>query len=219
MSEGLDRARLAVLVHEVRSPVAALSAVAEAVGESTPDESARPELVRLALAACRAIERIVFDVAVASVRFETVDLAAVTRDALAPLAMRGVEVEAHVDDAGRLLVSGDPIRLRQALDNLLANAVAHGGSGRSVIVRATRSGESVQLAVTDHGRGIPRHELTRIFELGVRLDDSTPGSGLGLALTRAIVDAHEGVLEVHSRPGEGATFTITLPALGSQPAT
>jgi len=218
MSAGLDSARLSVLVHEVRSPVAALSAVAETVDESLLDASMRGELVRLALAACRGIERIVLDVAVASVRLGTVDVTTLVRDAVAAYAVRGVDVEADVVERP-LVVSGDPVRLRQALDNLIANAVAHGRSSRSVTVRATRVDDTVEIAVADAGRGIPPDELARIFELGARLDDSTPGSGLGLTLTRAIVDAHDGVLEVDSQPGEGATFTITLPALGSQPAT
>jgi two-component system sensor histidine kinase BaeS len=218
MSAGLDSARLSVLVHEVRSPVAALSAVAETVDESLLDASMRGELVRLALAACRGIERIVLDLAVASVRLGTVDVTTLVRDAVAAYAVRGVDVEADVVERP-LVVSGDPVRLRQALDNLIANAVAHGRSSRSVTVRATRVNDTVEIAVADAGRGIPPDELARIFELGARLDDSTPGSGLGLTLTRAIVDAHDGVLEVESTPGHGSTFTISLPASPSQPAT
>ncbi len=218
MSDGLDHARLAVLVHEVRSPVAALSAIAETVGAQLADHSARSELVRLALAACQGIERIVLDAAVASVRPEVVDLAALARESVGSFAIRAAPVGAEVDD-DPLLVSGDPVRLRQALDNLIANALAHGGPAEPVTVRATKVEDAVVVVVTDRGRGIPADELVRIFELGVRLDDSAPGSGLGLALTRAIVEAHGGALGVESRPGEGSTFTISLPPLGSQPAT
>lgn len=218
MSAGLDQARLAVLVHEVRSPVAALSAVAETVADLAADDSMRRELVRLALAASRGIERIVMDLAVASVHMEPLDVAALTRDAVASFAVSGESVTVEGDDAP-LLLDGDPVRLRQALDNLIANALAHGGSAATVAVRTTRSKDGIAIAVSDSGPGIASDELERIFELGVRLDAGATGSGLGLTLSRAIVDAHGGALEVESTPGAGSTFTIVLPARSSQPAT
>ncbi len=67
------------------------------------------------------------------------------------------------------------------------------------------------LSVADHGPGIPFDEQERIFEAGVRLDSGQPGSGLGLAVARAIAEAHGGTLTIDSVPGEGATFTIALP--------
>jgi len=218
MSSGLDQARLAVLVHEVRSPVAALSAVAETVADLPADDSMRQELVRLALAAARGIERIVMDLAVASVRLEPVDVGTLVRDAVASFAVRGDSVETG-DDEGPLVVHGDPVRLRQVLDNLIANALAHGAAGSPVAVRTSRSRDAVAIAVTDTGPGIPHDELARIFDLGVRLDAGTRGSGLGLTLSGAIVRAHGGVLEVESTPGEGSTFTIVLPMSAPQPAT
>jgi signal transduction histidine kinase len=218
MSSGLDQARLAVLVHEVRSPVAALSAVAETVVDVPADDSMRQELVRLALAAARGIERIVLDLAVASVRLEPVEVGTLVRDAVASFAVRGDSVETG-DDEGPLVVLGDPVRLRQVLDNLIANALAHGAPGSPVAVRTSRSRGVVAIAVTDTGPGIPHDELARIFDLGVRLDAGTRGSGLGLTLSGAIVQAHGGVLEVESTPGEGSTFTIVLPMSAPQPAT
>lgn len=212
-SSGLDDERLAVLVHEVRSPVAALAAVAETFGESPVGDPARHELVRLTVAACRAIERVVMDVAVASVRTVRLDVGALVRESVASHVVRGGDVIAHASEVP-LMVEGDAVRLRQALDNLIANALAYGGSA-SVVVRATRTDDVVQVAVSDAGPGIPAHELERIFELGRRLSDEPAGSGLGLTLTRAIIDAHRGSLEVDSTPGVGSTFTITLPALVS----
>ena len=218
MTVGLDNARLDVLVHEVRSPVAALSAVAETAGESELDESVHKQLVRLAIAACRAIERIILDLAVASVRIEPLDAVTLARDAAASFAMRGADVAAEVD-AAPIIVDGDPVRLRQVLDNLIENALRHGASSRPVVVRVTCSGAVVTIAVRDAGRGIPADELARIFDPGVRLDETALGSGLGLALSRAILGAHGGALGVDSAPGQGSTFTIVLPERSSQPAT
>jgi two-component system NtrC family sensor kinase len=77
----------------------------------------------------------------------------------------------------------------------------------------------VRLSVSDTGPGIPHGAEARIFEPGVRLSRETPGSGIGLALTRAIVEAHGGTISVESPAGAGATFTIAVPELPHQPDT
>lgn len=218
MSSDLDRERLVVLVHEVRSPVAALSAVAEAAAGAPSDNLSQRELARLALAASRAIERIVMDIAVASVRMERLDVAALAHDAVAAFSVRGASVVS--EGVGHpLLVDADPVRLRQVLDNLIANALTHAGSGGAVTVRVAATRGNVEIVVADDGRGIPLDELARIFEPGVSLDPDTTGSGLGLALSRAIVEAHGGTIAVDSIVGEGSTFTIVLPGNQSHPAT
>jgi two-component system OmpR family sensor kinase len=217
MTTGLDRDRLGVLVHEVRSPVAALAAIAETAAESPRGHSTRADLARLAVAACRAIERVVLDVAVASVHLEPLDLGALADDAVASHALRGTHVALQRDD-DVLLVDGDPVRLRQALDNLVANALAYGGAS-AVSVRVTGTDGIVRLSVSDTGPGIPTGQEERVFELGVRLARDMHGSGIGLALTRAIVEAHGGTISVESPPAGGATFTIALPERSAQPDT
>jgi signal transduction histidine kinase len=209
MTDDLDRERLAVLVHEIRSPVAALSAIAEAVAEADFDAVARAELVGLVLAACRRIERIVADVAVVSIRLEEVDLRELVADSVAAARLRGAPVHASVADDLPLL-EADPARLHQALDNLIANAVTHGAPS-DVVVVGSATDNAVLISVSDRGAGIPLEDQARIFEAGVRLGSGASGMGLGLALTRAIVEGHGGTLAVASAPGEGATFTIELP--------
>jgi signal transduction histidine kinase len=211
VTEGLDTERLAILVHEVRSPVAALGAIAETVAEPELDASARRELVRLSLAACRGVERIVTDVAVASIRPEWMDPAALVRDAVSAAALRGARVEIDVP-SGLPVIEGDPSRLRQLLDNLISNAVVHGPPTGIVVVRA-EAGDEVRISVSDTGDGIPVEQQERIFEPGVRLDSRTPGSGLGLPLARAIAEGHRGSLTVTSVPGL-TTFTVALPLAG-----
>jgi signal transduction histidine kinase len=217
VTAGLDDDRLAVLVHEVRSPVAALVAVADTAADPAGGEhDALPVLVRLALAACRAIERIVMDVAIASVRLEPMDVSALVRDAVAAHRVRSADVTVSVGE--KLPVQGDPVRLRQVVDNLIANALVHGGSSE-VTVDASRCEGDVHVVVSDAGPGIPPDQLDSIFDAGVRLDTETPGSGLGLALARAIAEAHGGSLAARSAPGHGAAFTLALPALPAQPDT
>jgi signal transduction histidine kinase len=204
-----DRERLSLLVHEVRSPVAALSAIAETVREGRIDANARAELVRLVASACRAIERIVADVASASIHLESIDPGDLVADAVAAARLRGAPIERSIA-ADLPMLEADPARLRQALDNLIANALTH-GSASDVVVEATATDNAVRISVSDTGSGIRADDQARIFEVGVRLRPEAGGSGLGLALTRAIVEGHGGSLAVASTPGEGATFTIELP--------
>lgn len=202
--------RLAVLVHEVRSPVAALSAIAEAFADEELEGSARLELLRLAIAACSGIERVVLDAALASVHLERVDVGALVRQVVATATLAGARVQTEVaPDLPRIMA--DPLRLRQALDNLMTNALTHAGSGGDVVVSGGLSETLVLVSVSDSGAGVPLADQERIFEAGVRLDAGRAGSGLGLVIARAIAEAHGGRLTVRSTPGEGATFTIALP--------
>ena len=211
MTRRIDPERLAVLVHEVRSPVAALQAIAATLADGSVDDSSRRELARLAIAACSAIERVVLDASLTSIRRAEVDVGALARDAAAAAAVGGARVEALV--APDLPpVSGDVLRLRQALDNLVSNAVVHAGANAGIVIGASTWAGEVLLSVTDSGIGIPVAEHERIMESGVRLDVTRAGSGLGLAIVRAIVEAHGGRLLVESVLGEGATFTMALPA-------
>lgn len=205
-----DREQLALLVHEVRSPTAALLAISSALSDERLDDDAMPGLIGLALAACRGIERIVNDAAPGSLYLEDVDIAALAVAAVTSARLRGGRVRA-VPNSSPLVVRGDPIRIRQALDNLIANAVAHSPSGHDVVVGAEVVPGNVLISVQDAGIGIPAEHHGRIFDPGVRLDTDVPGSGLGLTIARAVAEAHGGQLTVMSGPGEGTTFTIVLP--------
>lgn len=206
-----DKERLAILVHEVRSPVAALRAIAEVIRDNRVDTTERGRLVELVVAACRGIERLVGDVTVSSVRLEEVDVGRLVEEAVGVAILDGGNVRAQVD-AGLRPLRADPLRLRQALDTLVSNALRYAGSSKEVLVRARPAGTTVVVSVADHGPGIHLDEQERIFESGVRLDSGRPGSGLGLTVARAIAEAHGGTLTVDSVPGKGATFTIALPA-------
>ncbi len=204
------RDRLALLAHEVRSPVAALAAISELAGQDRLDERSMRELLRLVVAACLGIERVVGDAALGSVRLEEVDVGQLVADAVASAALGGARIRAVIaSDLGRIEV--DPIRLRQALDNLIVNASTHAGSNAEVVVHAAAEQDSVRLSVSDRGRGIALEDQSRILEPGVRLDTRGPGAGLGLSIVRTIAEAHNGTLSVESTPGQGATFTIALP--------
>jgi signal transduction histidine kinase len=166
--------------------------------------------VELALSAARAIERLVTDATLASVRLEEVDVGRVVDDAVAAAVLAGADARAEFA-AGLPSIQADPVRLRQALDNLVANALVHSGSADEVVVRARQDEGSILLSVVDAGTGVPVAEQERIFLPGVRLHGERPGSGIGLAMARAIAEAHGGSLTLDSTPGRGATFTLRIP--------
>jgi two-component system sensor histidine kinase BaeS len=202
-----DRERLAILVHEVRSSVAALASIAHAYRDKRLTRDERQSLVSLALGACRAIERVVDDAAVTSLHAQAVHLGRVVLEAVDSARLRGVNARAIVEP-GLPEVEADPLRIRQALDNLLTNAAEHAGADEEIVVRALVDDSRLVLSVSDAGGGIAPQDHARILEPGVRLDPTRPGSGLGLAIVRAIAEAHGAALTIDSTLGEGATFSL-----------
>jgi signal transduction histidine kinase len=206
-----DREQLALLVHEVRSPTAALDAIATVVADTSIDEESRRKLLRLAVDACCAIERIVDDASPGALRVEDVDVATVARAAVAAAVLGGARARLEVDPRSPTSVRGDAVRLRQAIDNILLNAIAHSPAGDEVVVAVARDGSAIAVSIRDSGPGIDVTDHKRIFDPGVRVDASRPGSGLGLSIARAIVEAHGGTIRIESAPGSGAAFILTLP--------
>lgn len=116
--------------------------------------------------------------------------------------------------AGGLETVADPVRLRQALGNLVANAIRYTPAGGAVTLRAYRDGGEIVIEVADTGVGIGADELPYVFDRFWRAEKSrsrdTGGSGLGLPIARSLVEAHGGTLTVTSTPGRGSTFTVRL---------
>ncbi len=113
------------------------------------------------------------------------------------------------------LVKADPERLAQVFDNLIANAIRHTPSGGEISLSGEAAEGQVQLRVQDNGSGIAPQDIPYIFDRFYRGDKSRQQngeSGLGLAITKSIVEIHQGAISVESQPGKGATFTIILPA-------
>jgi signal transduction histidine kinase len=125
----------------------------------------------------------------------------------------GVRLSAEI--ALGVTVPGDEDRLGQVLDNLISNAIKFTPSGGSVTVRLSASAGWARVEVADDGIGIAADELERVFDAFFRASTATarhvPGVGLGLAVTRSIVQLHGGRISVRSAPGEGATFAVDMP--------
>lgn len=147
----------------------------------------------------------------------TLDVAALARDAcdLFQPTAEDSGVTLGCETPKTCAIAGDMRMIQRMLTNLVDNAIKYTPDGGHVTVSVRGdSGGAVVLSVSDTGSGIPEQDLARIFERFYRgdLSRSEPGTGLGLSLARAIARAHGGDITVESRPGEGSTFTVRLPA-------
>jgi signal transduction histidine kinase len=125
---------------------------------------------------------------------------------------RGRDLELVVVRAADEIVELDPTRVRQAVDNLLDNALRHCAAGGRVTVTATAAADTVSVTVQDSGAGFSEAALAAAFQPFNRTDNRSSGAGLGLALARAIAEAHGGRAEAWNVPAGGAAVTLTFPA-------
>jgi len=203
----------AVLAHELRNPLASLKGHSQLLAERVErDEVLRPKADRIVNEAVR-LEQLTNDllafVRSGELRRTGTDPNEVLRAAVE--ATGEANVEAHYLP-GRERWELDAGRFQQALENVLRNAVQVSPEGRRVEVDVAREGSSLVFVVRDHGPGIPRGDEERIFEPFVT--GRLRGVGLGLAITRRIVELHGGSISARTRAEGGAEFRLIVPARG-----
>lgn len=226
-ADQMRRQLLADVSHELNTPVTAMRGYLETLSmpEMGLDEATRARYLGIVADETARLERIIGDLldlarlegGGGSFRPEPVRVA----DLFARVLGRheraatdaGVELVTTIA-AGADAVSGDRVRLEQALENLAANALRHAPRGTAVQLAATADGGTVSLRVTDSGPGIPPEHVARVFDRFYKADESRVaapgamgGSGLGLSIVKAIVERHGAAVSVESAPGR-TTFTI-----------
>ena len=227
LSEELARAgRLAALgqaaanmAHQIGTPLNLISGYVQLLIQSSPAESASVERLKAIqdqVAKVTAIVRAALDSSrPPAIPRERADLGALVRRVcqMATPMLEDADVQVEVltpDEPVELLA--DPVQLELALLNLISNSVDAMVSGGKVTVRLVRVGDRLRLDVEDTGSGIPLDVLAHIFDPWVTTKPQGKGSGLGLSIARQVIVSHGGTIRVHNRPGEGAVFTIDLPA-------
>jgi signal transduction histidine kinase len=216
--------------HELRAPIAAVRLMAESLEAGRiADDVKKRDYFRLIVQECRRLSSLVENVLDFSridqgrkrYTFEPVDLGALVQQTAAlmePCAAQQrvqLEVSAPTPEAESLQPCWDGEAIKQALVNLLDNAIKHSPAGAAVKVKVEAGEDIVRLWVEDQGEGIPAAEQTRIFELfyrrGSELRRETKGVGIGLSIVKHIAEAHGGRVIVESTVGQGSRFALELP--------
>jgi two-component system OmpR family sensor kinase len=209
--------------HELRTPIAAVSAYAELFERGAWEQ---PDDLPRVMAGIRTetarMDRLVDDLLTLArldeglpMEQEPVELVTLASDAVRTATAVGPDWPVRFWAAHPVEVSGDKDRLRQVVDNLLANVRAHTPPGTSATVRVDQLDGLAQIEVRDTGPGMPAEDAHRVFERFYRTDQArtrtSGGSGLGLSIVSAIVAAHGGTVSADSAPGDGMTVTVQLP--------
>jgi signal transduction histidine kinase len=218
---------LALVGHELRTPLTSISAYTELLREMEPadlagDGPAMLEVIERNTAQLRHIieellELSALDTGHAAVQLSPVDLAGVVRDSVESVrkAIDGSPIELAAELPDKLVLPGDRRRLRQIVDNLLGNAVKYSPDGGRVSVTLRPVSGAAELAVSDTGIGVSSDEREKLFTGLYRTsrarDRAIPGTGLGLTLSRAVVQRHHGTIELVDHEGPGTTVKVRLP--------
>jgi two-component system sensor histidine kinase BaeS len=213
------------VAHELRTPLTNIRSWLEAVQDGLATVASDPALTAALLREALQLQAIIDDLQdlavadAAGLRLapEPVPVGAMLAQVITAHGVSaetaGVQLTADASDG--LEVSADPVRLRQALGNLVSNAIRYTPAGGSVSLVARRDGEEVVISVVDDGTGIAAADLPHVFDRFWRPDRSrsreTGGSGLGLAIVRQIAEAHAGSVTVRSIDGQGSCFVLRLP--------
>ena len=216
---------VANISHELKTPVGALSILAETIQDE--DDLAvihklSKRMVKEAYRMAQTIDdllelsRIELD---GSVQPEVVSVADVIHESVERLShvvsQMGIQLVAEIPETDSS-VMGDRVQLVSAVSNLIDNAAKYSEKGDTIIVKAEKVGENVEISVIDEGIGIPQVDLDRIFERFYRVDRArsrgTGGTGLGLSIVRHVASNYGGTVNVKSQEGEGSTFVLTFPA-------
>ncbi len=221
---------LAIVSHDLRNMLNGISLSAGLLMNIRCDDQVQAPLVRAVERIQRytiKMTRLVADLvdlasieaghlAVVPDQHETIELLLDTQEVFEPIAeARGISIRTEVRP-GSLLASYDEERILQVLANLVGNAIKFTSRGGAIVILAERVEQHVRFSVTDTGRGIAADQLGVIFErYWQTARRERTGLGLGLYISRCIVDAHGGKIWAESQPGKGSTFYFTLPAAES----
>jgi len=225
-ADAAKTALLHAISHDLRSPLTAITTAAGGLRTGTISEDDRRELLSVIDDESERLARLVDDLldvsriqaGAVNPRTDWTDLSDVTASAAAGVRARLGEHPIEVDLPADLpLVYADAAQLERVFSNLLENAIRFSPEGKPVRISGGTGGGKVIVRVTDQGKGIPVARQAEIFEPFVGGRDGHTGAGLGLAISRGLIEANGGTIRLQSTPGLGTSFAVALP-LSPQPA-
>jgi two-component system, OmpR family, sensor histidine kinase KdpD len=212
-SQKLQKALFDSVSHELKTPLAAMSAALQSRNAS--EQPDRAELQQAVQRLTRTVDHLLDATRLESGLLQPVrewcEPAELVREAVASSGLNDTAVRINIDH-DLPAISVDARLIQQALNALLSNAAAYGGSGKPIEVSAARDGSMLTISVADRGAGLSPGEENKIFEKFYRGPRTRPGGlGLGLSIARQLVEAHGGQIVAQNREGGGARFSIRLP--------
>ena len=227
----LDRLKsefVAVVSHEVRTPLTSIKGSLELLGDERFHKLPPPqkELLSICQANTERLISLINDIldfsklesSKLSLTVESIDAGTVLTEAVENIQnlakQKGVEIDLKIDPSTGS-IEADPMRVGQVATNLLGNAIKFSPEQSRIEVFASGDESQITVSVKDYGRGIAQRDLNRLFQRFAQLDSSTTrkagGTGLGLVISKGIVEQHGGKIWVESSVGEGSTFSFSLP--------
>jgi signal transduction histidine kinase len=234
----LDRLKsdfVAVVSHEVRTPLTSIKGSLELLGDDRFHKLPPPqkELLGICQANTERLISLINDIldfsklesSRLSLNFEQMDVGRVLSEVVENIrnlaAIKGVELDVRIDSATGS-VEADPMRIGQVATNLIGNAIKFSPERGKIEIFASGDSSNVTISVKDYGKGIAQRDLSRLFQRFAQLDSSTTrkagGTGLGLVISKGIVEQHGGKIWVESSLGRGSTFSFSLPRKHVDPA-
>ena len=225
--DAVRRDFVANVSHELKTPVGALSLLAEAVLSAADDPDAVRRFAERMQSEAQRLTNLINDIIDLSrlqsedplIHADEIDISSVVEQAVDELRTLAAarEIEIVLSTAPGLRILGDRGQILMAVRNLVANALAYSAPHTRVAVAMRQQEAIIEIDVKDQGIGIPSHDLERIFERFYRVDPArsrgTGGTGLGLAIVKHVCRNHGGECKVWSEVGVGSTFTLRLPLI------
>jgi|GEM_PF-606752 len=227
----LDRMKsefVAVVSHEVRTPLTSIKGSLELLGDERFHVLPPPqkELLTICQANTERLISLINDIldfsklesSKLSLQFESVEVGRIVPEAVEHIrnlaAIKGITIDVHMEGSAGV-IEADPMRVAQVITNLLGNAIKFSPENGKIEIWARGGDEEVVVDIKDFGKGISQHDLSRLFQRFAQLDSSTTrragGTGLGLVISKGIVEQHGGKIWVESTLGKGSTFSFSIP--------
>jgi len=227
----LDRMKsefVAVVSHEVRTPLTSIKGSLELLGDERFHVLPPPqkELLSICQANTERLINLINDIldfsklesSKLSLNFESVEVGRIVPEAVDHIknlaGMKGITIDIHMEGTAGV-IEADPMRVAQVITNLLGNAIKFSPENGKIEIWARGSEDEVSVAIKDYGKGISQRDLSRLFQRFAQLDSSTTrkagGTGLGLVISKGIVEQHGGKIWVESVLGKGSTFSFSIP--------
>jgi len=213
--------------HDLRTPLASMRAMVESINDGVvSDEETKSRYLRTIQSEVENLSKLIsdlfelsqLDAGILALHVEAGPIQDLISDTLESMAAQAAERRLHLEgevDGELAPVSMDSARVQRVLYNLVQNAIRHTPPDGSISIRSLDAGNEVEVQVADTGEGIHDRDVTRIFDRAFRADPArkrdSGGAGLGLTISRGIIEAHGGRIWVDSDPGRGSVFSFTLP--------